>query len=97
MGGIRMRLRARSQVARWGSSLAIQIPEPVAEAWGVREGSETEMVLRGDELVTRKKAYDHSGSGLPFCRSSFRARGTPRPKRCAKPKWCMISATSGFR
>ena len=53
-----MRLRARSQVARWGSSLAIRIPEPVAEAWGVREGSETEMVLRGDELVMRKKAYD---------------------------------------
>ena len=49
---------ARSHVARWGSSLAVRIPKPVAEQWGVREGSKIEMVSRGDRLVMRKKAYN---------------------------------------
>ncbi|WP_423930109.1 AbrB/MazE/SpoVT family DNA-binding domain-containing protein [Candidatus Palauibacter sp.] len=49
---------ARSHVARWGSSLAVRIPKPVAEQWGVREGSRIEMVPRGDRLVMRKEAHD---------------------------------------
>ncbi len=49
---------ARSQVARWGSSLAIRIPKPIAEQWGVRAGSRIEIVSRGNNLVLRKKAYD---------------------------------------
>ena len=49
---------ARSHIAKWGSSLAVRIPKPVAEQWGVREGSRIEMVPRGDRLVMRKKAYD---------------------------------------
>ena len=49
---------ARSHIAKWGSSLAIRIPKPVAEQWGVREGSRIEMVPHGDRLVMRKKAYD---------------------------------------
>lgn len=48
---------ARSHVAKWGSSLAVRIPKPVAEQWGVREGSSIEMVPRGDQLVMRKRAY----------------------------------------
>ncbi len=49
---------ARSHIARWGSSLAIRIPKPLAEQWGVREGSRIEMVSRGDQLVMSKRAYD---------------------------------------
>ncbi|WP_420632905.1 AbrB/MazE/SpoVT family DNA-binding domain-containing protein [Candidatus Palauibacter sp.] len=49
---------ANSHIARWGSSLAVRIPKPVAEQWGVHEGSRIEMVPRGDRLVMRKKAYD---------------------------------------
>ena len=49
---------ARSHVARWGSSLAVRIPKPVAEQWGVREGSRIEMVPRGDRLVMRKETHD---------------------------------------
>lgn len=49
---------SRSHIARWGSSLAIRIPKPVAEQWGVREGSRIEMVPRGDQLVMSKRAYD---------------------------------------
>ncbi len=49
---------ARSHVAKWGSSLAVRIPKPIAEQWGVREGSRIEMDSRGDQLVMRKRAYD---------------------------------------
>lgn len=49
---------ARSHVARWGSSLAVRIPKPIAEQWGVREGSSIEMVSRDELLVMRKRAYD---------------------------------------
>ena len=49
---------ARSHIAKWGSSLAVWIPKPVAEQWGVREGSRIEMIPRGDRLVMRRKAYD---------------------------------------
>ena len=49
---------ARSHVAKWGSSLAVRIPKPVAEQWGVREGSRIEMVPRGSQLVLRKKGFD---------------------------------------
>ncbi|MDE2653874.1 MAG: AbrB/MazE/SpoVT family DNA-binding domain-containing protein [Gemmatimonadota bacterium] len=47
-----------SHVAKWGSSLAVRIPKPIAEQWGVREGSRIELVSRGEHLVLRKKAYD---------------------------------------
>ena len=50
----------RSHVARWGNSLAVRIPKPVAEQWGVREGSSVEMDPRDDQLVMRKKTYDLS-------------------------------------
>ena len=49
---------ARSHVAKWGSSLAVRIPKPIAEQWGVREGSRIEIDSRGDQLVMRKRAYD---------------------------------------
>lgn len=49
---------ASSHVAKWGSSLAVRIPKPVAEQWGVHEGSRIELTPRGDRLVMRKKVYD---------------------------------------
>ena len=50
-----------SRVSRWGASLAIRIPKPIAEQWGVQEGSSIEIVPRGDQLVLRKKSYDLAG------------------------------------
>lgn len=47
----------RSRIARWGTSLAVRIPGPIAEQWGVREGSAIEMILQGDRVVMRK-TYD---------------------------------------
>ena len=49
---------AKSHVSRWGTSLAIRIPKPIAEQWGVQEGSSIEIVPRGDQVVLRKKSYD---------------------------------------
>jgi antitoxin MazE len=48
---------AKSHISKWGSSLAIRIPKPIAEQWGVREGSAIEIVSRGEQLVLRKRTY----------------------------------------
>ena len=52
---------ANSRVSRWGASLAIRIPKPIAEQWGVQEWSSIEIVPRGDQLALRKKSYDLTG------------------------------------
>lgn len=49
---------AKAHVSKWGTSLAVRIPKPIAEQWGVEEGSAIEFDPRGDRLVLRKKAYD---------------------------------------
>lgn len=38
----------KSNVSRWGSSLAVRIPKAIAEQWGVEEGSRVEIVVRED-------------------------------------------------
>ena len=48
----------RSRIARWGTSLAVRIPKPIAEQWGVQEGSAIEMIPQGDQIVIRKGTYD---------------------------------------
>ena len=50
-------MSARTRVSRWGASLAIRIPKPVAEQWGVREGAVIELVTRRDEVILRKRRY----------------------------------------
>ena len=49
---------AKSHISKWGASLAVRIPKPIAEQWGVQEGSAIEIVPRGDQVVLRKKTYD---------------------------------------
>ena len=51
-------MAAKTRVATWGSSLAIRIPKPIAEQWGVQEGSAIEIVPDGDTLMLRKQVYD---------------------------------------
>jgi antitoxin MazE len=48
---------AKSHVAKWGTSLAVRIPKPIAEQWGVQEGSAIEIVSRGEQIVMRKRTY----------------------------------------
>ena len=47
-----------SQVAKWGTSLAVRIPKAIAQQWGVREGSAIELVPDGNVLLLRKRTYD---------------------------------------
>jgi antitoxin MazE len=49
---------AKSHISKWGTSLAIRIPKPIAEEWGVKEGSAIEIVPRGDQVVLRKRSHD---------------------------------------
>ena len=51
-------MAAKTRISTWGSSLAVRIPKPIAEQWGVREGSAIEIVPEGDNLVLRKQSYD---------------------------------------
>ncbi len=48
----------QSRIARWGSSLAVRIPKPLAEEWGVHAGSAIEMTTDGQRLTLTKRAYD---------------------------------------
>ncbi len=48
----------KSRIAKWGTSLAVRIPKPIAEQWGVQEGSAIEMISQGDQIVMRKGSYD---------------------------------------
>ena len=52
---------AKSHVSKWGTSLAVRIPKPIAEQWGVQEGSAIEIVPRGDQIVMRKRSNDLVG------------------------------------
>ena len=45
----------KTHISKWGASLAVRIPKPIAEQWGVREGSEIEMAPLDGHLVLRKK------------------------------------------
>ena len=54
-------MAAKTRIAIWGSSLAIRIPKPIAEQWGVQEGSAIEIVPEGDTLLLRKQSYDLDG------------------------------------
>ena len=48
----------QSHVAQWGTSLAVRIPKPLAEQWGVHAGSAIEMTMDGERLMMTKRAYD---------------------------------------
>ena len=47
-----------SHIAQWGTSLAIRIPKPLAEEWGVHAGSAIEMTTDGERLLLTKKTFD---------------------------------------
>lgn len=44
------------KVAKWGNSLGVRLPKAAAEAAGLSEGSEVEVVVEGRELRLRPAA-----------------------------------------
>ena len=68
-----------SRVSRWGASLAIRIPKPIAEQWGVQEGSSIEIVPRGDQLVLRKEELRSGRYAGPYRTGQYSSRTGHRP------------------
>ena len=54
-GIVDVTMGVKTRISKWGASLAVRIPKPIAEQWGVREGSEIEMASLDGQLVLRKK------------------------------------------
>ena len=44
----------RSKVAKWGNSLALRIPQDVAHALGLAEGSDVSVRITGQSLTIRR-------------------------------------------
>jgi len=51
----------RTQLARWGHSLAVRIPRAFAEQLGVSEGSAIEILASGDAITLKKPKYTLEG------------------------------------
>jgi antitoxin MazE len=47
----------KTQIARWGNSLAVRIPRAFAEQAGLAEGAAVEFVAEGETLVLRRQRY----------------------------------------
>ena len=50
----------QTYIAQWGNNLAVRIPEPLVEQWGIRAGTVIEITHDGDHLMLSKKVYDLS-------------------------------------
>ncbi len=48
----------QSHIAQWGTSLAVRIPKPLAEEWGIHAGSAIDMTTDGERLTLTKRTYD---------------------------------------
>ena len=47
----------RTNVAKWGHSLAVRIPSALARQIGLSEGSVIDLSAKGDSLVLQKPAF----------------------------------------
>lgn len=45
----------QTQIARWGNSLAVRIPQPLARAAALAEGTAVELVVEDGRLVLRPR------------------------------------------
>lgn len=46
----------KTRVQKWGNSLTLRIPKPLADHIGISEGSPVSITLRGEELVVAAAA-----------------------------------------
>jgi antitoxin MazE len=53
-GGMALQCRSmKTSVQRWGNSLAVRIPRAFAAETRIEDGTEVELLLKGDDLVVR--------------------------------------------
>ena len=50
-------MRAKSHIVKWGASLAVHIPKPIVEQWGVHDGSGIEMGSHRNQVVMHRRTY----------------------------------------
>jgi antitoxin MazE len=48
----------QTHIARWGNSLALRIPKPVADRLGLGEGGVVELTVDEGQLVVRPRAVE---------------------------------------
>ncbi len=46
----------KTQLTKWGNSLAVRVPKPVADAAGLRQGDQLELRVAGPGAVRMRKA-----------------------------------------
>ena len=46
----------KAHISKWGTSLAVRIPKPIAQQWGVQEGSPIGLSLKVD-VVNRSELH----------------------------------------
>ncbi len=47
-----------TRISRWGPTLAVRIPNAIAEKWGVKEGTQIEIALESGDLVLKKRKWE---------------------------------------
>jgi len=47
----------KSQIKKWGNSLAVRIPRILAEKAGLKEGTPIELQLSENAIIVRRKRY----------------------------------------
>lgn len=48
----------RARVQKWGNSLGIRIPKPIARQIGLKEGEEVYFEVNNNAIIIRPKSYD---------------------------------------
>ncbi len=51
----------RTQISKWGHSLAVRIPHAFAEQLGITDGSAIEIMATGERIVLEKPKYTLQG------------------------------------
>jgi antitoxin MazE len=82
----------RTNIAKWGNSLAVRLPRQVAEAANLQEGAEVEITVRDGELTISPKRPRYQLSELladykPQHRHAETAWDGPKGKPRGKEEW----------
>ena len=84
----------KTQVAKWGNSMAVRIPKNVAEAAKLRPGDNLELSVEGSGTVRIRKKKGTSNLEISFGKSlrqiSTRKRmgALQKAKNCGSPRVC---------
>ncbi len=58
----------KTSISKWGSDLAVRIPQHIADDLGIKEGSSVEFVLDDNVLRIRKTKHDRDDNDRVLAR-----------------------------